>query len=71
MKTLKPITNISIIVLAAIAFGWVVWIAASYFFSLNAQVNQNTASIQSIVQFLNQNTQATNEHIPSSSAPTK
>ncbi len=51
MKNLK---DVAVIVLAVLAFGYVVWFFASYFFSLNAQVSANTQAIQSIVQYINQ-----------------
>lgn len=54
MKNLK---DVAVIVLAVLAFGSVVWFLASYFFSLNAQVGQNTQAIQSIMQYINQKTQ--------------
>lgn len=53
MKNLKTSAYIAVIVLAILAFGWVVWSLASHFFSLNAQVDQNTQDIQSIVQYIN------------------
>ena len=58
MKKLKTTAYIAVIVLAALILGCVVWFSASYFFSLNAQVSQNAQNIQSIVQYINQKTQA-------------
>jgi predicted PurR-regulated permease PerM len=58
MKNLKTTAYIAVIIIAAIAFGCIIWFSASYFFSLNAQVNENTQNIQSIVQYINQHTQA-------------
>ena len=40
-----------------VTVGCIVWFSASYFFSLNTQVSQNTQNIQSIVQYINQHTQ--------------
>jgi hypothetical protein len=51
MKNLK---DVAVVVLAVLAFGYVVWFFSSYFFSLNAQVSGNTQAIQSIVQYINQ-----------------
>ena len=58
MKSIKIIAYIAVIVLAVLAFGSLIWFSASYFFSLNAQVSQNAQNIQSIVQYINQKTQA-------------
>jgi predicted PurR-regulated permease PerM len=57
MKNIKTIAYISVIVLTALVFGGIVWFSASYFLSINAQLNQNTQNIQSIIQYLNQKTQ--------------
>jgi hypothetical protein len=58
MKNLKTIAHLAVIILAALAFGFVVWFFASRFYSLNAQVNQNTQNTQEIIQFLNSKTSA-------------
>jgi hypothetical protein len=58
MGQLKTWTSIAIIVIAVLLFGCIVCFAAFRFFSLDAQVNQNTANIQSIVNSLNQHLQA-------------
>jgi predicted PurR-regulated permease PerM len=55
---LKTTAYAAVIVLAVIAFGCVVWLSASYFFSLNTKISQNTQNIQSIVQYINQHSQA-------------
>ncbi len=59
MKKLKNIASIAVIALAVLVFGCLVWFSASYFFSLNAQVNQDTQNIQAIVQYINQKVQQT------------
>jgi cell division protein YceG involved in septum cleavage len=56
MKNLKNIAYISVIVLAILILGSLIWFSASYFFSLNSQVSQNTQNIQSIIQYINQRT---------------
>jgi predicted PurR-regulated permease PerM len=57
MKHLKTSAYIAVIVLTVLAFGCIIWFSASYLFSLNVQVNQNTQNIQSIIQYINQKTQ--------------
>jgi multidrug resistance efflux pump len=58
MKRWKTVAYGAVIVLAILAFGCIVWFSASYFFTLNAQVNQDTQNIQSIIQYINQHAQA-------------
>ena len=58
MKNIKNLAYVAVVVLAVLAIGCLVWVSASYFMSLNEQVNKNTQTIQSIVQFLNQKTSA-------------
>jgi predicted PurR-regulated permease PerM len=57
MKNIKNLAYIAAIALAVLVFGYLVWLSASYFLSLNAQVSQNTQNIQQIIQFINQKTQ--------------
>jgi hypothetical protein len=66
MKNLKSLAQIAVIVFTVMIFGLIVWLSASYFFSLNAQVTQNTQNIQSVVQYINQKTQT-----PSAPSSTK
>jgi ammonia channel protein AmtB len=58
MKHLKNVAHMAVIVLTVLALGCIVWFLASYSFSLNAQVSQNTQNIQEIVQFINSKTPA-------------
>jgi predicted PurR-regulated permease PerM len=58
MNKLKATAYIAVIVLTVLVFGSIVWLSASYLFSLNAQVSQDTQNIQSIIQYINQHAQA-------------
>lgn len=58
MKKFKDIVYVAIVVIAAAVVVGVVWLVASRYFALTAQVNQNTQNIQSIVQYIDQHTQA-------------